>query len=432
MDIFDYSKILATLRKFDKVDNTSDLDKPVSRATQAAIDAHIFDYTELNNRTLNVDNTSDLNKPISLLAQAEFDSINSRISNVDNTSDLDKPISRAVQAALDLKEGESVKYTAFNKDFGTTAGTVCEGNDPRLSDSRVCNNTFDDVLITKTNLSLQNVDNTRDADKPASTVVQAELDSINSRISNVDNTSDLNKPISLATQTALDGKEPAFVHKTAFNRDFGNAVNTVCMGNDPRLSDSRKCNSLFDNIVGAKTTLLLEKVNNTSDIDKPISALTQIALNTKQDVANAVRIDGIQTITSLKDFTVRPTVNGYEVWDKGNLVPGIWWTQIWGGNTVDLEWTLETGTYAITFETFDSTTNAVQPIHKPSVLIHVQQQGHLCVSQMTTDVNPSLGVGPWNGDRFYVVSEGWRVKGYFLQGGTTVIPTPIREIWKAT
>lgn len=29
------------------------------------------------------------------------------------------------------------KGTAFNKDFGTTAGTVTEGNDPRLSDARV-------------------------------------------------------------------------------------------------------------------------------------------------------------------------------------------------------------------------------------------------------------------------------------------------------
>lgn len=31
----------------------------------------------------------------------------------------------------------SVKGTAFNKDFGTVAGTVTEGNDPRLSDARV-------------------------------------------------------------------------------------------------------------------------------------------------------------------------------------------------------------------------------------------------------------------------------------------------------
>jgi hypothetical protein len=38
---------------------------------------------------------------------------------------------------LDSKEPViSPKLTAFNKDFGTTAGTVCEGNDPRLNDAR--------------------------------------------------------------------------------------------------------------------------------------------------------------------------------------------------------------------------------------------------------------------------------------------------------
>ena len=34
------------------------------------------------------------------------------------------------------KEGKFIKNGAFNKDFGTTAGTVCQGNDSRLSDAR--------------------------------------------------------------------------------------------------------------------------------------------------------------------------------------------------------------------------------------------------------------------------------------------------------
>ena len=41
-----------------------------------------------------------------------------------------------LQSALDGKEPLITKKTAFNKDFGSTAGTVCEGNDSRLSDSR--------------------------------------------------------------------------------------------------------------------------------------------------------------------------------------------------------------------------------------------------------------------------------------------------------
>lgn len=39
-------------------------------------------------------------------------------------------------ARFDLKEDAFTKNTAFNKDFGTIAGSVCEGNDSRLSDSR--------------------------------------------------------------------------------------------------------------------------------------------------------------------------------------------------------------------------------------------------------------------------------------------------------
>lgn len=41
-----------------------------------------------------------------------------------------------LQSALNGKEPVFTKNTAFNKDFGSTAGTVCEGNDSRLSDSR--------------------------------------------------------------------------------------------------------------------------------------------------------------------------------------------------------------------------------------------------------------------------------------------------------
>lgn len=42
-----------------------------------------------------------------------------------------------LQTALDGKEPKIVtKGTAFNKDFGTAAGTVCQGNDGRLSDAR--------------------------------------------------------------------------------------------------------------------------------------------------------------------------------------------------------------------------------------------------------------------------------------------------------
>jgi len=41
-----------------------------------------------------------------------------------------------IQELESSKENAFIKRTGFNRDFGTTAGTVVEGNDPRLSDAR--------------------------------------------------------------------------------------------------------------------------------------------------------------------------------------------------------------------------------------------------------------------------------------------------------
>ena len=43
---------------------------------------------------------------------------------------------QAVRDEVDLKEDTFSKNTAFNKDFGTASGEVCEGDDARLSDQR--------------------------------------------------------------------------------------------------------------------------------------------------------------------------------------------------------------------------------------------------------------------------------------------------------
>ena len=42
-----------------------------------------------------------------------------------------------LSTALNGKEPAFSKNTGFNKNFGSTAGTVCQGNDSRLSDARV-------------------------------------------------------------------------------------------------------------------------------------------------------------------------------------------------------------------------------------------------------------------------------------------------------
>ena len=262
------------------VDNTSDASKPISAATQLALDnkatlihAHVIgdviglDLVLVNKSDVghlhtknevglsNVDNTSDLAKPVSTATQTALDGKSATghthvkadvgLANVDNTSDLLKPISSATQSALDGKS--AIGHTHAIADIVNLT-------------SALANRSLVGHIHTPSEVGLANVDNTSDANKPVSTAtatalagkaalvhthvigdvtglqlaldgksaighshivsdvtgLQAALDSKSALghthlksevgLANVDNTSDLAKPISTATQTALDGK----------------------------------------------------------------------------------------------------------------------------------------------------------------------------------------------------------------------------------
>lgn len=110
----------------DKVNNTSDEDKPVSTAQAAAIKVVQDDITSHKN---NKSNPHEVTK-----AQVG-------LSNVDNTADVDKPISSATQAAI------NVLTTSLN-------GHISDETNPHN--------------VTKEQLGLGNVENTADKDKPLS------------------------------------------------------------------------------------------------------------------------------------------------------------------------------------------------------------------------------------------------------------------------
>jgi hypothetical protein len=118
---------VVTLEKTDvglsNIDNTSDANKPISTATQTALNTiagnvqsvatSITELDKLDVGLGNVDNTSDANKPISTATQSALDAKQDSSSltkssvglgNVDNTSDANKPISTATQTALNLKQ----------------------------------------------------------------------------------------------------------------------------------------------------------------------------------------------------------------------------------------------------------------------------------------------------------------------------------------
>ena len=313
-----------------KVDNTSDLEKPISTATQAAIDelkkdlsgvssSHIQDYNNPHKVTKeqiglgNVDNTADLNKPVSVAQQAAIDSakadLNTLISQVknlaenhianvdnphqvnkedvglgkvDNTADLEKPVSVAQQAAIN-KVKDSV--SEVSTDLGTH---IKDYNNPHR--------------VTKEQVGLGKVDNTSDLEKPISTAQQEAIKNLESSIEltketvsnytisghkisenptltkedvglgNVDNTSDINKPISHLTQDALDALSGRI---DSINQTTGENLTT-------HLVDYNNPHKVTKDQVG------LGNVENLAPADLPVSEATQEAINDlREELSNA-------------------------------------------------------------------------------------------------------------------------------------------------
>jgi hypothetical protein len=211
-----------------------------SAATWGNITGTLSSQTDLQNA---LDAKYDASNPSNYItsAQAPVQSVNTKtgivvldksdvgLGNVDNTSDLNKPISTATQDALDDK------YDASNpSNYITSAEAPVQS------------------VNTKTGIVV--------------------LDKSDVGLGNVDNTSDLNKPISTATQDALDDKYDAS-NPAGYITSAGAPVQSV--------------NSQTGIVVLTKSDVGLGSVDNTSDLDKPISTATQDALDDKEPTITA-------------------------------------------------------------------------------------------------------------------------------------------------
>ncbi len=301
-----------------------------------------------------VDNTSDLNKPISTATQTELDlkapidsptftgtisgisASSVGLSNVDNTADSLKPISAKTQIALDLK----ASILELNQKANTTdlalKADIADLNRKAPKDSPIFTGTVEG--ITATMVGLKNVNNTTDLGKPISTATQTELDlkanltdlttkadlidlSLKAPIAsptftgtvsgisatmvglnNVNNTTDLAKPISVATQSALDLKATiaivdlkANITDLTLKADISN-LNLKAPIASPTFTGT---------VAGINADMVgLNNVNNTSDLNKPISTATQIALDLKANSLDMV------TDLATKAGTASPTFTG--------------------------------------------------------------------------------------------------------------------------
>lgn len=110
----------------------------------------------------------------------------------------------------------------------------------------------------------------------------------------VDNTSDLNKPISTATQTALDGKVDTEAGKGLSDENYTLTEKNKLSGveSGAQVNTVTSVNTQTGAVVLDKNDVGLGNVDNTSDADKPISTATQTALDGKEDDLGNPTIDG--------------------------------------------------------------------------------------------------------------------------------------------
>ena len=162
------------------------------------------------------------------------------LGNVDNTRDLDKPISTRVSAALNEKVDKSIKVN--NKSLAQ------------------------DVVIEKSDIGLGRVDNTGDMEKPVSNAVQQALDDKVSKVPGKDlvEDADIAKLKQLRTREELDE-----LVKTVLQ-----TLKTVGETHTARKDNPHNV---------TKDQVGLGSVDDTSDLDKPISRAVQEALKNKVD-----------------------------------------------------------------------------------------------------------------------------------------------------
>ena len=166
-------------------------------------------------------------------------------------------------------------------------------------DDAVQDNVKDGTLTIQKNGTDQG---TFSANQAADTTINLTVNKIDVGLSNVDNTSDADKPISTATQTALDGlsdridaletgdiqdikDDVADLQENKLDKDdLGDATLTVQKnGTDVGTFTANSKTDTTINLELTKADVGLGNVDNTADIDKPISTAVQEALDAKAD-----------------------------------------------------------------------------------------------------------------------------------------------------
>jgi hypothetical protein len=294
------------------VNNTSDAGKPVSTATSTALAG--------KEPTVTAGNASQYWRGDKSFQNLDKSAVG--LSNVDNTADVSKPVSTATQTALNAKEATANRNVANGYagldatglipagllpsyvddvlEYTNLAGFPATGETGKIYVDKATSKIYrwsgsvyveispspgstDSVTEGATNLYFTTVRAATAA--PVQSVAgktgTVSLVKADVGLGSVDNTSDVDKPVSTATSTALSGKEP-----------------TVTAGTASQYYRGDKSFQTLD-----KSAVGLSNVDNTSDAGKPVSTATATALAAKEATAN------------------KNAVNGYAGLDASGLVP---------------------------------------------------------------------------------------------------------------
>ena len=303
-----------TLAKADvglpNVDNTSDVAKPVSTATQNA----------LNTKA----NAADVYKKTETYTKNEIDTkVTQAVSTVYKPMGSKATIAEVI-ALTNAKVGDvwnvEAEFTLSGKKYPASTNVVCvtatstsahvDANWDALggtvdltpyAKSTDVNTQLSTKVDKVTGKGLSTNDYTAaEKTKLAGIAAGAQVNTVTSvagktgavtlaktdvGLPNVDNTSDAAKPISTATQSALNNKVDKVSGKQLSTNDYTAAEKTKLAG----IAAGAQVNAVVS-VAGrtgavtlAKADIGLSSVDNTSDANKPISTATQSALNNKVD-----------------------------------------------------------------------------------------------------------------------------------------------------
>lgn len=285
------------------VDNTADSDKPVSIAVQTALNG------KADSTTVSA-HINDTNNPHSVTKEQIG------LSNVDNTADLDKPVSDAVRTELDTLsdaiDGKVDKETGkglSSNDYTTSEKTKLSGIATGAQVNVIESVYVDDEPVEVDNKAV-NIEVAPKIDA-VKTELQEQIDSIESDVTRID--AEVSTKAEQSTVTTLSGKVD----------DIGDAVTE-------HVTDIDNPHSVTKDQIG------LGNVNNTSDLDKPVSTAVQEELD---DLSDA--IDGKVSInqgTENVDKYLRIDANGNVVC-KESSGTSVAWGDITGtiANQTDLQ-----------------------------------------------------------------------------------------------